>query len=85
MLKDPPSRCGTGPLRHADGVRSAGGSPRREPAASVAAIHDAAERAGDAGYLDPETGLYVLTAAYLRARGSCCESGCRHCPYQEAP
>jgi hypothetical protein len=23
----------------------------------------------------------VLTAAELAARGSCCESGCRHCPY----
>ena len=23
----------------------------------------------------------VFTAAYLLKRGSCCESGCRHCPY----
>jgi len=23
----------------------------------------------------------VFTATYLRARGYCCESGCRHCPY----
>lgn len=23
----------------------------------------------------------VFTAAYLRKRGSCCGSGCRHCPY----
>jgi hypothetical protein len=36
---------------------------------------------GDPGYADPETSLFVLTAAYLRERGSCCESGCRHCPY----
>jgi hypothetical protein len=26
-------------------------------------------------------GLYVFTEAYLRARGTCCRSGCRHCPY----
>lgn len=26
-------------------------------------------------------GLYVFTAAYLLARGYCCRSGCRHCPY----
>ena len=31
-------------------------------------------------YLDPD-GRYVFTAAYLSARGTCCQSGCRHCPY----
>jgi hypothetical protein len=36
-----------------------------------------------AGYADPESGLYVLTAAWLAARGTCCENGCRHCPYVE--
>ncbi|HYK04034.1 MAG TPA: DUF5522 domain-containing protein [Thermoanaerobaculia bacterium] len=24
---------------------------------------------------------YVFTELYLRERGYCCESGCRHCPY----
>lgn len=28
-----------------------------------------------------ENGLVVFTAAYHLARGSCCGSGCRHCPY----
>ena len=28
-----------------------------------------------------EDGLFVFTAAFLRKRGYCCESGCRHCPY----
>jgi hypothetical protein len=37
----------------------------------------------DAGYLDPATGLFVLTAAYLLERSTCCETGCRHCPYLE--
>ncbi len=23
----------------------------------------------------------VFTAKYLRERGTCCESGCRHCPW----
>ncbi|MEK6375364.1 MAG: DUF5522 domain-containing protein [Acidobacteriota bacterium] len=23
----------------------------------------------------------VFTEKYLRDRGTCCESGCRHCPY----
>ena len=31
-------------------------------------------------YVDPD-GRYVFTAAYLLARGTCCRSGCRHCPY----
>ena len=28
-----------------------------------------------------ENGLYVFTELYLRQRGYCCRSGCRHCPY----
>jgi urocanate hydratase len=28
-----------------------------------------------------ESGFVVFTAHYLRNRGYCCESGCRHCPY----
>jgi uncharacterized protein DUF5522 len=28
-----------------------------------------------------ENGLVVFTAQYLRDRGYCCTSGCRHCPY----
>ena len=30
---------------------------------------------------DLETGRGVFTEKYLRERGHCCESGCRHCPY----
>jgi hypothetical protein len=28
-----------------------------------------------------ENGFYVFTASYLKKRGYCCNSGCRHCPY----
>jgi iron complex transport system substrate-binding protein len=28
-----------------------------------------------------EGGAFVFTASYLRRRGYCCDSGCRHCPY----
>ena len=28
-----------------------------------------------------EGDLMVFTAAYHLKRGSCCKSGCRHCPY----
>jgi hypothetical protein len=56
----------------------------RDTSAQVQARHDAAVEAGEPGYIDPETGLFVLTAAYLAARGECCGSGCRHCPYDAA-
>ncbi|GAA2714238.1 DUF5522 domain-containing protein [Micromonospora olivasterospora] len=47
----------------------------------VLAAHAAALAAGEAGYLDPDTGLFVLTAGFLARRGTCCGRGCRHCPY----
>jgi len=28
-----------------------------------------------------ENGNWVFTAKFLRERGYCCRSGCRHCPY----
>lgn len=66
--------------------------PLSEPAASrlplteprrpeILTAHRAALDNGDAGYLDPASGLFVLTAAYLADRGTCCGRGCRHCPY----
>lgn len=35
---------------------------------------------GEDYYLN-EDGLLVFTEKYLLARGYCCGSGCRHCPY----
>jgi hypothetical protein len=49
--------------------------------AQILARHSAAMAAGLAGYLDPQTGLFVLTAKFLADRGACCGRGCRHCPY----
>lgn len=43
--------------------------------------HDRACAEGKPGYMDPQTGLFVMTASYLKAKGRCCGSGCRHCPY----
>lgn len=48
---------------------------------AILVAHDAAMQAGEPGYLDPLTGLFVMTAAHHWDRGSCCNSGCRHCPY----
>jgi hypothetical protein len=44
-------------------------------------VHAEAVSAGADAYVDPRSGLTVLTAGYLARRGSCCDSGCRHCPY----
>jgi hypothetical protein len=52
--------------------------PRR---AEILEAHAAALRDGAAGYLDPASGLFVMTAAALLERGTCCDQGCRHCPY----
>jgi Family of unknown function (DUF5522) len=49
--------------------------------AAINAAHDRAVAAGEPGYVDPVTGFFVFTAAELTARGECCGSGCRHCPY----
>jgi len=48
---------------------------------SWSSAHDAAVRAGEPRYIDPDTGYQVFTQATLEARGRCCGSGCRHCPY----
>jgi hypothetical protein len=45
------------------------------------ARHAAALAANEPGYLDPDSGLFVLSARYLAERGWCCGRGCRHCPY----
>jgi hypothetical protein len=47
----------------------------------IAAAHDEAVAAGEDTYIDPATGYSVFTRTYLLARGTCCDSGCRHCPY----
>jgi hypothetical protein len=66
------------PLTEPHPSRLPPGHPRR---AEILAAHAAALADGQAGYLDPETGLFVLTAGFLAGRGTCCDRGCRHCPY----
>jgi hypothetical protein len=48
---------------------------------AILAAHQAALDAGADSYVDPASGYTVLTSAFLRERGTCCDSGCRHCPY----
>jgi hypothetical protein len=55
--------------------------PDRPDREAILAAHSAAMVSGDDGYVDPASGLFVFTAAWLADRGSCCETECRHCPY----
>lgn len=48
---------------------------------SFDALHAAACRAGKMTYQDPVTGYSVFTELAHQTRGSCCGSGCRHCPF----
>lgn len=52
--------------------------PRRS---QILEAHRAAVDAGFPTYVDPASGFQVFTAVALIARGACCASGCRHCPY----
>ncbi|WP_363228082.1 DUF5522 domain-containing protein [Bdellovibrio sp. ArHS] len=45
-------------------------------------LHRKACEEGKDTYKDPETGYLVFTEIYHQRRGSCCNSGCRHCPYK---
>jgi hypothetical protein len=66
------------PLDEPHPSRLAPTHPRR---AEILDAHRRALESGAGSYLDPATGYTVLTSAFLLARGSCCDSGCRHCPY----
>lgn len=60
--------------------------PADHPArAEILAAHARALQEGAAMYVDPGTGLSVLTARWLADRGTCCDRGCRHCPYTDDP
>jgi hypothetical protein len=56
-------------------------STARPDYGEILLAHAEALRAGADSYVDPTSGLTVLTAGYLVRRGYCCDSGCRHCPY----
>lgn len=56
-------------------------APSHPAYADILAAHEAAMAAGQAGYVDPVTGFFVMTAQTHATRGICCDNGCRHCPY----
>jgi hypothetical protein len=55
--------------------------PTRPDYDAIIEAHEHAVALGEPTYRDPSTGLSVLTFATHLARGTCCDSGCRHCPY----
>jgi iron complex transport system substrate-binding protein len=56
----------------------------RQGARSIAELHARACARRLPTYVDPATGYDVFTAEFMRQRGYCCGSGCRHCPYPAA-
>ena len=66
------------PLSSPDPERLSPDDPAYE---RILRAHEEALRVGSDTYVDPSSGLMVLTAGYLAPRGSCCDAGCRHCPY----
>jgi hypothetical protein len=55
--------------------------PSRQDYQAILEAHENAMAVGEPGYRDPSSGLFVLTAAWLHERNTCCDQGCRHCPY----
>ncbi|MEL6982360.1 MAG: DUF5522 domain-containing protein, partial [Actinomycetota bacterium] len=49
--------------------------PDRPDHGPALAAHAEALERGQIGYLDPTTGLFVMTSVYLRDRGWCCDRG----------
>ena len=78
VVSGPPRQLAERPLTEPHPSRLDPDHPQRE---LVLELHAAALERGEAGYLDPGSGLYVLTAGYLAQRGYCCNHGCRHCPF----
>lgn len=56
-----------------------------EKFSKIEVLHNDACQRSVPGYIDPESGLFVMTAVYLKNRGFCCGNACRHCPYIGTP
>lgn len=72
------------PIRVPDGLRVPHPDrldPEHPRYGDILHAHDRALAAGHDAYLDPATMYSVFTAQYLWERGTCCDIGCRHCPY----
>ncbi len=57
--------------------------PENPKTEKILAAHEQACDNKQQGYLDPYTGLFVMTADFHINRGYCCTRGCRHCPFTQ--
>lgn len=48
---------------------------------SIESCHRLACEQKETFYIDPYSGLYVMTEFALARRGKCCGNACRHCPF----
>ena len=76
----PTDRLSDRPLTEPSPTRLPPDHPERD---AILSLHAAAIADDRPGYVDPVSGLFVMTAATLRDRGSCCDNRCRHCPYTD--
>ncbi|GAB5357179.1 hypothetical protein AAMO2058_000351800 [Amorphochlora amoebiformis] len=83
-------RCRHCPYEYANVAQEASTNPGSDPNGRTQcdvkevdydALHREAVEAGKQRYTDPKTGQHILTSLAHKLRGSCCGSGCRHCPY----
>ena len=56
-------------------------STRKKMGVDYDVLNRTATAAGQEGYVDPVSGYLVFSSLGLKNRGSCCGSGCRHCPF----
>ena len=59
------------------------GETNADVSAAYLQAHAQAVAEGKDFYIDPKTGYEVFTSVKHLARGHCCDSGCRHCPYKD--
>ncbi len=69
-MSDQESKSGAGKISDSDSFKLA-----------ILEAHQKACENQEYTYIDPETGLQVLTEFYLKQRGYCCTNKCRHCAY----
>ena len=59
-------------------------SRNQTPSKEALRLHRLACERGEAGYQDPDSGLFVMTSVHLHDQGHCCGSACRHCPWADS-
>ena len=45
-------------------------------------VQETTKKSPEPDFYKDENGKFVMTESYHIKRGSCCGSGCKHCPYE---